>query len=446
MKSGPAGHKPPYLVLFTLWLMVFSSASQVMIIAPILPRIGAELGVESSLLGLLMTAYAVAVGLFALITGPISDHYGRRRVMLAGTALMTVSLALHVLARDFTSLLILRSLAGAAGGVLSGAAVAFVGDHAPRKRRAWANGWIMSGLAAGQIAGIPLGILLAGRFGFQAPFLVFAVAMGLTFVLIYMLIPATPPPGSGALTLGTAIRGYRELLRRGDVAAAAAAFLFMFSGLSLFVIYLPAWLASAVGFSAGEIASLYFVGGLANVLTGPRVGRLSDRVGRKPVIVASSLGLAAVIALTPAVGLAASWAMYGLFFAAMALTASRASPFQALLTEIVGSEQRGSLISLTVAVGQIGFGLGGAAAGFTYDRLGFSSNALLSAAAVLVTVALVWRFLEEPGAAPRPHEADPSERLRAQGELCGPCPEGGYGGKSLQDACAENADRSTQIL
>ncbi len=440
MTSEPARRKrPPYLVLFTLWLMVFSSASQVMIIAPILPRIGAELGIETSLLGLLMTTYAVAVGLFALITGPISDHYGRRRVMLVGTALMTVSLALHVLARDFATLLVLRSLAGAAGGVLSGAAVAFVGDHAPPQRRGWANGWIMSGLAAGQIAGIPLGTLLAARFGFQSPFLVFAVTMGLTFALVWVLIPAAPPPAGGQrLTFGKALRGYGELLRRGDVAAAAAAFLFMFLGISMFVIYLPTWLANALGFSPNKIASLYLVGGLANVLTGPRVGKLSDRVGRKRVILISSLGLALVTVATP-LAIAASWTIYGLFFLAMALTASRASPFQTLLSEIVGGEQRGSLISLTVAVGQIGFGLGGAAAGLSYDRFGFSSNALLSAIAVLVTVALVWRFLPEP-------RAEPSEGLRAQGELCGPCPEGGYLATNLQDACAEKADSSLQIL
>ncbi len=436
----------PYLVLFTLWLMVFSSSSQVMIIAPILPRIGEELGIETSLLGMLMTAYAVAVGLFALVTGPISDHYGRRRVMLVGTALMTVSLALHVLARDYYTFLALRTLAGAAGGVLSGAAVAFVGDYCPVKRRGWANGWIMTGLAAGQIGGIPIGTLLAARFGFQSPFVVFAVAMGVTFVLIWFLIPGALPSGGGErLTLATALRSYGALLRRGDVVAATAAFLFMFLSISLFVIYLPTWLAKAGGFSPNKIASLYFVGGFANVLTGPRVGKLSDRVGRKRVILASSLGLAVVMVMAPW-ALAVPWAIYGLFFVAMALMASRASPFQTLLTEIVSGEQRGSLISLTVAVGQIGFGLGGALAGLSYARYGFFSNAVLSAVAVLLTGGLVWFYLPEPRIAAAAAEGDPSVRLPAQGELGGPSPEGGYLAKSLQESCAEKADGSIQLV
>jgi MFS family permease len=47
----------------------------------------------------------------------------------------------------------------------------------------------------------------------------------------------------------------------------------------------------------------------------------------------------------------------------MALIATGASPLQALLTEIVPEEQRGSLMSLSMAAGQLGFGAGGAIAG-----------------------------------------------------------------------------------
>ncbi len=442
---------PPYLIIFTLWLMVFAATSQVMIIAPILPRIGAELGIATSLLGTLMTAYAVSVAVFSLITGPISDHYGRRRVMLTGTALMAVSLALHVMARDFYTLLALRSMAGAAGGVLSGAAVAFVGDHAPVKRRGWANGWIMSGMAAGQIVGIPLGTVLSERFGFQSPFVVFAAVAGLAFVLIWYLIPALPRPGaSERLSLATALSSYRELLGRDDVRATTAAFLSMFLGVSLFVIYLPTWLSIDGKLSPGKIASLYVVGGLGNVLIGPQAGKYSDRVGRKPVILVTSLGLAVVTLLFPISGrwlpaMAAMFAIYILFFLAMALTASRASPFQTLLSEIVDGDQRGALISLTVAVGQVGFGLGGAVAGFLYARFGFDDNAKLSALAVLVTVGLVWRFLEDPRVATA-REPDPSVRLQGPGDLCGPLPEAGYGARGLQESCAEKADPSARLL
>ena len=56
MMAGSPAMASPRSILFTLWLLVLSSASQIMILGPILPRIGEELGVETSLLGVLMTA------------------------------------------------------------------------------------------------------------------------------------------------------------------------------------------------------------------------------------------------------------------------------------------------------------------------------------------------------------------------------------------------------
>ena len=55
----------PYLIVFSLWLLVFSASSQIMIISPILPQIGRELEIEEILLGTLVTAYSLMVGLFA---------------------------------------------------------------------------------------------------------------------------------------------------------------------------------------------------------------------------------------------------------------------------------------------------------------------------------------------------------------------------------------------
>ena len=57
----------------------------------------------------------------------------------------------------------------------------------PMKKRGWANGWVMSGIALGQIIGIPLGTFLAEELGFKFPFVIFGVVMFLNFFLILIL-------------------------------------------------------------------------------------------------------------------------------------------------------------------------------------------------------------------------------------------------------------------
>jgi len=386
----------PYLIVLSLWLLVFSASSQIMIISPILPQIGAELTIADTLLGTLVTAYSLMVGIFAIISGPISDRIGRRRILLMGTGLMTVALAAHFFVTDYVSFLAVRVFAGIGGGILSGAAVSFVGDYFPYNRRGWALGWIMSGSAFGQIFGIPMGVVLAGRLGFRAPFYLFALTMALTFILIWYHLPQPPlVKRDDRLSLGGAVRDYLAMLRRKEIAAAAVAFFLMFLGVSVYVVYFPTWLERTVGFSSNQIASLFFVGGIANVLTGPQAGRISDRIGRKLIVLLSCVGLFFVMLGTTFL-VRSLWVAYPLFFLTMVLVAMRISPFSALLTALVPDRNRGSLMSLTVALGQVGFGLGGAVAGPLYGAYGYASNTFLGAVSVLGMGLIVWFMVPEP--------------------------------------------------
>ncbi|PIQ63906.1 MAG: MFS transporter [Bacteroidetes bacterium CG12_big_fil_rev_8_21_14_0_65_60_17] len=386
-----------YLVLFALWLMVFSASSQVIIIAPILPRIGEALQIAEALQGWLITSYAVFLSIFALIVGPISDKMGRRIVLIAGSGSMAVALWLHGVADSFISLLVVRAAAGAAGGMLSGAAVSYVGDYFPYSRRGWANGWVMSGVAFGQIIGIPIGTVLADQFGFKAAFVMFAVSMTLTTILIWLFVPQPKVErDEAALTISRAISTYMELIRRPAVAAASATYFLMFFSIGLYVIYLPTWLEGHLGVSGTVIATLFFVGGLATVITGPMAGKISDSTGRKPLIVWSCLGLSVIMVLTTWV-VTSIFTAYIVFGLTMVMIAMRISPLQSLMTALVEDQRRGALLSLAVAIGQVGIGIGGAVAGLAYTRYGYVSSTIVGAVAILAMAAIVQFRLPEPG-------------------------------------------------
>ncbi|WP_103663909.1 MFS transporter [Gracilimonas amylolytica] len=386
----------PYIIIFALWLLVFAASSQVMVISPILPRISEQLGTPLEILGNLVTVYAVMVGVFAIIMGPLSDKIGRRKILLIGTGGITISLFLHGLVDTFWGLMVVRALAGMAGGVLSGAAVAYVGDYFPYEKRGWANGWIMSGIAMGQILGIPLGTLLADVSGFRIPFVLFGGIMGLTFILTYLKVPQPNVElSTDKITFKGAFNKYLKLLERSDVRAVALAYVVMFLSVSVYVVYLPTWLEETFGVSGTAIASLFFVGGIANVITGPIAGRISDRIGRKSIIIISCLGLSFIMLITTYV-ITDFWIAYIIFFATMVLIAMRISPFQALSTQLIKSDNRGSLMSLLVAIGQVGYGVGGSVAGPFYVESGYVSNTFIGTIMILVMAYIVWKHVPEP--------------------------------------------------
>jgi len=367
-----------------------------MIISPILPQIGDDLGIADAALGTLVSVYSLMVGIFAILSGPVSDRIGRRQILLIGCGTMTVALMLHTLVSDYASFLAVRVFAGVAGGILSGAAVSYIGDYFPYERRGWATGWVMSGSAFGQIAGIPLGIVLAGQWGFKAPFYIFAVTMAATILLLFFGVPQ--PPGKQSLeklTVRKAAADYAAMLRRPEVAWAAVAYFVMFLGVSIFIVYLPTWLERDLDISGNEIALMFLVGGIANVLTGPQAGKWSDRIGRKGIILLACIGLSSLMLLTvPLVTNVTTACVF--FFLTMMLVAMRTSPFSALLTGLVNDDRRGSLMSLAVALGQMGFALGGAIAGPLFAGMGYRSNTVLGAIFVLAMGLIVWFFIPEP--------------------------------------------------
>lgn len=376
--------------------MIFSSSSQVIIVAPILPTISAALEIPKSVQGTLVSAYAITLSICALITGPVSDRLGRRRILLLGTSSMTVALALHGLAENYAAFLGVRALAGISGGMLSGGAVAYVGDYFPYEKRGWANGWVMSGVAFGQVGGVPIGIYLAEQFGFRVPFLMFAATMAVTFLIILRAVPQPEVKlDKRRLSLSRFASKYKALLREPDVTAATIAYSLMFLSIALYVVYLPTWLTEVHGMTGSEIAYLFLAGGAASVFAGPMAGVVSDRIGRKPVIIGACIGLAILIVGTP-YAMEQSFVTYGLFFLVMMLISVRISPLQALLTALVPDSRRGMLMSMAVAIGQLGIAVGSGIAGPAYTNLGYASNAFLAALATLIMTILVWRVLPEP--------------------------------------------------
>lgn len=385
-----------YLIIFPLWLLVFAASSQVMIIAPILPKIGAELNTSESLLGNLVTVYATMLGLCAIVVGPLSDKIGRRKILLLGSSSMTVFLLLHGVADSFLSLLVLRAFTGMAGGVLSGAAVSYVGDYFPYEKRGWANGWIMSGIAMGQILGIPLGTFLAEHFGFKFPFILFGIIMGVTFVLIFFKVPQPDVVlQTNKITFKTSFVKYKILLKQNDIKAVAFSYLLMFLSLSIYIIYLPAWLTKEFDVTVSDIGWVFFAGGIMNAITGPRAGNLSDQIGRKNMIIWSCIGLAILMGITTYITVS-FWVAFILFPAAMILIAMRISPFQALSSELVRANNRGSLMSLLVAIGNIGAGFAGVLAGPLFEYFGYLSNTLFGASTIIITAFVVWKYVPEP--------------------------------------------------
>ena len=395
--TGPPAPSPPFdpassrKILAVLWVVLFATWSQFMIVAPLLPQISARLDVPEMRLGWLISGYAISMGVCTLIWGPISDRLGRRRLLMLASGLMALVLLAHWWAESYSAMLLMRFLSGAVGGALTTGTLAAVGDYIPLSQRGWATGWIISGFAAGQIFGVPAGVFLSGIMDDRLPFVLLGVLMAIAAWLVWRWMPPLPP--APAISWPTMLTDVRRHLTSPRLLAGCGVGVCLFGGMGLFIPFFPLWMEQVLSMTSQQVAWVFSVGGVAVVISSVLSGRLSDRIGRHGLIIVGSLGVGLFMLLSP---LLMHWPMgaYPLFALIMGCAATRGSAFRALQTELVPAGELGRYLSLSAAFENMGYAAGSALSGWLYVAFGFSATALAAALTGLVVLVLVRGFMQ----------------------------------------------------
>jgi MHS family proline/betaine transporter-like MFS transporter len=319
-------------------------------------------------------ATAVLVRPFgALLFGRLGDRVGRRRVLATMIVLMAVATAGIGLLPAYATigmlapllLTLLRSAQGLSVGGESSGATAFVVEYAPEGRRGWYGAWLWATLALGVAGGIGVAVLLARvltpatleGWGWRLAFLV-TLPLGLVGLYLRRQLDETPrfraAQRAGAVVrrpLAEAVRGYPGRLLIGVALVAALALTF-----NLFFFYLPSYLVTslAVPLSRALASSLVGLGLVA--VAAPFLGRLSDRVGRRPLLVAGTLALLLVslpafllIRRAGPLGLPLGYVLVGLPLSCLVIV----PPF---LAELFPTPIRSTALAITYGVGSALFG------------------------------------------------------------------------------------------
>jgi MFS family permease len=143
---------------------------------PLVGIIGTEFGAAAATVALLSTAFALPYALVQPVLGPIGDAIGKQRVMRVCLGVLALALAASAFAPDFTTLVLLRMLAGGAAGGVFPLAIATMGDSVPMERRQVALSRLLVAGLTGAIAGGALSAALAPFIGWRGVTLLCAAA------------------------------------------------------------------------------------------------------------------------------------------------------------------------------------------------------------------------------------------------------------------------------
>jgi predicted MFS family arabinose efflux permease len=376
-------------LLGLLGFLTFAAVYVGVVFAPVLTQIAGEFGITTGTAGLVVAAYGAPGILVAVVTGPYSDRFGRKRFLVAGSLIMGVFTLLSAFATSFPVLVATRMVAGIGSSVIWPNVTATVGDNVPYRERGTAMSTVIGLNTMASVIGIPLaGIIAEGTSWRVSVAIVGVLSIAAAGLMLWKLRPVqTPLNDARVRELYRSIVTNRSAL--GAIGSSLLGALYWFTWATYIVVFFE----QSFGLSQGLASTFALTQGLG-VLVGSQLGgRLGARIGHKPVVAGSVLVSGALLLLqtnlTPPL---VATALLNLVLSAV--IGARFASNTTLLTEQV-PEARGTLLALSASVTSASIVAGAAIGGILVDTLGFWSLGAFCFAAALGAAIVVAVFVRE---------------------------------------------------
>lgn len=372
-------------LLFLACAVVFLDVTFFAVLTPLLPSYQNDLDIGDGAAGVLSASYAAGTLVMALPAGWLAARIGPRRTLIAGLAGIGVFSPLFGFSEHVVTLDASRFLQGASGALMWAGAISWVVSAAPRRQRGQVLGTVISAAVVGELLGSPLGAI-AHEVGTEIVFgsvAFFAIGLGILALTIPQVAEAEGQPIREAVD---AFRGSNVL--RGMVMLGGPSIAF-----GLLVVLAPIRMDD-LGASPFLIAAAFAAGSVSEAITGPLIGRYSDRVGRTAPF------MAGVVVMTCGVLAIGIFNLLGVLSAAVVAVAFGAglafTPASSLITDAAtsaGMNQGYASGASNVAWGG-GQMIGSAGAGLLAGAAGYFLPTVLVALVLVGVIAVARRTIQ----------------------------------------------------
>jgi MFS transporter, DHA1 family, multidrug resistance protein len=376
------------------------------IVIPSIPIFADSFGVSALAASSVVSAFALMRFVSSPFAGAWTNRFGERRVLALGLAIVAVSSFLAGLSQSFVQLLILRGVGGVGSAMFTVSAMALLLRVVDAQQRgqasaAWQGGFLVGGVAGPAIGGILLAVSIRAPFFFYAGTLAVATVIAIVFLSPARLaareaaveasepdVPDERPGGWAELRHALGNGAYRAALAV-NLATGLTTFGLRAALIPLFVVQ---------GLQQGPSLSgwAFLVAAVVQAAFLVPAGRLTDLRGRRPAMIIGSIATIAGMLLLVVDDLATGSLSVALmiFFASMVVmsigSAFLGSAPTAVVGDIMGGRQGGSVVATFQMVSDIGAVIGPLLGGLLLDLYGFewafAFGAAISALALIFVV------------------------------------------------------------
>ncbi len=327
----------------------------------------------------------------------VVERVGRVKSMIVALIVGGISSVLFIYAQSYSQLLLVIAFSSITNSSFNQTAMSTVSDAAPPMKQGDAMGRYLTFLALGMLIGPALCSRLVGSIGYNG---LYWIAAGVPVIGVFLLVFMAPQnirerqrPEEDTKSIG-AMESMKMILHNRSVLLLSVCRVSFSSAQAIFLALFSIYAVEQLGFSEATVAMLFTVRGFANTLARYPAGWVSDKIGRKPLLLAG-YGLLVVsytmIAYTKSLlMLSVALALYGLCWG------TRAVSEWAYLTDLVEPEIKTISISYLSSVFSLGSTIGSAVAGALTLFLPYSSIFMIGAALNLAALPALMSIKKKP--------------------------------------------------
>jgi MFS transporter, DHA1 family, inner membrane transport protein len=341
----------------------FTHIVDFVIIMPLGPQLMRTLNINPNQFGLVVSSYTFSAAISGVIGAFFLDKYNRKSALLFLYIGFIIGTFFCALSNQFELLVFARIFTGAFGGLLGSMVMAVVGDAVPEQQRGKAIGIVMGAFSLASVVGIPLGLILATQFNWNAPFYflgTLSLLIGI-FLFLYMENMTSHLQQTGLKQKWYSVMS--SVLQSSNQRNALLLTFLLMSGHFIVFTFLSPYMVANVGFAENQLSLIYLVGGFVTFFSSPLIGKYTDKLGKKRVYIFFAILILPLILLVtnlPQLPVPLVLVITSIFFIVIG---GRVIPATATATSAVEPEQRGSFMAFNASVQQLGSGVAAFIAG-----------------------------------------------------------------------------------
>jgi predicted MFS family arabinose efflux permease len=369
-------------IITVIAFLQFTIILDFMVLSPLSAILLPAFHITTRQFGLVVSAYAFSASISGIMAAGFADKFDRKKMLLFFYAGFMAGTFLCAIAPTYYYLLGARIVTGIFGGVISSISFAIITDLFRMEVRGRVMGFVQTAFAASQVLGLPVGLLLANKFNWHAPFWMIE-GVGITVgvvIFIYM------KPVNAHLLIKSDRNPFEHLFKTLSHSTYLRAFLattLLSTGGFMLMPFGSAFSINNLGITMKQLPVLYGITGAFSIITGPLMGRASDKIGKYNMFVIGSVISMIMVLIYTNLGITPLWILISINVVLFVGISSRMISASALMTAIPSPQDRGAFMSINSSVQQFAGGVAAYIAGMLvvqskegpilhYSRLGYA--------------------------------------------------------------------------